>query len=62
MLFTPPQPPPLWNHSAYDILNLTKEAIEYDRAIQDKVGRLDPKNCTFDSVSFNVVYPRNQEA
>lgn len=55
MTFTPPQPPPLWNHSADDILKLTKEAIEYDRAIQDKVGRLDPKDCTFDSVSCNVV-------
>jgi hypothetical protein len=55
MPFTPPQPPPLWNHSADDILKLTKGAIEYDRAIQDKVGRLDPKDCTFDSVSCNVV-------
>ena len=55
MLFTPPQPPPLWNHSADDILKLTKEAIEYDRTIQDKVGGLDPKDCTFDSVSCNVV-------
>ena len=55
MTITPPQPPPLWNHSADDILKLTKEAIEYDRAIQDKVGRLDPKDCTFDSVSCNVV-------
>ena len=56
MLFTPPQSPPQWDHSADDILKLAKEAIEYDRAIQDKVGRLDPKECTFDSVSCNVVY------
>ena len=55
MTITPPQPPPLWNHSADDILKLTKEAIEYDRAILDKVGRLDSKDCTFDSVSCNVV-------
>lgn len=57
MLFTPPQSPPVWNHSADDILKLTKEAIEYDRAIQDKVGRLglDPKDCSFESVSYNVV-------
>jgi hypothetical protein len=55
MHLTPPQPPPFWNHSADDILKLTKEAIEYDRAIQDKVGLLDPKDCTFDSVSCNVV-------
>ena len=55
MHLTPPQSPPLWNHSAADILKLTKEAIEYDRAIQDKVGSLDPKDCTFESVSCNVV-------
>ena len=55
MPFTPPQLAPLWNHSADDILKLTKEAIEYDRAIQDKVGGLDPKDCTFDSVSCNVI-------
>jgi hypothetical protein len=51
MSFTAPQPPPLWNHSADDILKLTKDAIEYDRSVQDKVGCLDPKDCTFDSVS-----------
>lgn len=56
MHLTPPQSPPQWNHSADDILKLTKEAIEYDRAIQDKVGGLDPKHCTFDSVSCNAVY------
>jgi hypothetical protein len=55
MPFTPPQSPLLWNHSADDILKLTKEAIEHGRAIQDKVGRLDPKDCTFDSVSCDVV-------
>lgn len=53
MPFTPPQPPPVWNHTAEDILKLTKEAIEYDRAVQDKVGGLDPKDCTFESVSWN---------
>ena len=38
---TPPQPAPVWNHSAEDILRLTKEAIERDRAVQDKVGALE---------------------
>ena len=55
MPFTSPQAPPDWKHSADDILKLTKEAIEHNRAIQDKVGSLDPKDCTFDSVSCNVV-------
>ena len=55
MHLTPPQPAPLWNHSAEDILKLTKEAIEYDRVVQDKVGSLSPKDCSFDSVSCNAV-------
>ena len=50
MSLIPPQSPPRWNHSADEILKLTKEAIEHDRTIQDKVGRLDSKDCTFDSV------------
>ena len=55
MHLAPPQSPLLWNHSADDIVKLTKEAIEYDRAVQDSVGRLDRKDCTFDSVSCDVV-------
>ena len=58
MPFEPPQPPRLWNHNAEDILKLTKEAIEYDRAVQDRVGGLDPKDCTFESVSFNIIVAR----
>ena len=50
MSLTPPQPPPVWNHSAEDIVRLTKEAIEKDRTVQDAVGKLDPKDCTFESV------------
>ena len=50
MSLTPPQPPPVWNHSAEDIVRYTKEAIEKDRAVQDAVGKLDPKDCTFESV------------
>ena len=58
MPFEPPQPPRLWNHNAEDILKLTKEAIEYDRAVQDRVGGLDPKDCTFESVSSNIIVAR----
>ncbi|KAJ2935191.1 hypothetical protein H1R20_g1938, partial [Candolleomyces eurysporus] len=35
---------------AEDIVRITKEAIEKDREVQDKVGKLDPKDCTFESV------------
>jgi metallopeptidase MepB len=54
MPFTPPQLPPDWSHSAEEILKLTKEAIEYDRAVQDKVGGLDAKDCTFESVFLTL--------
>ncbi|KAG2009857.1 metallopeptidase MepB, variant 2 [Coprinopsis cinerea AmutBmut pab1-1] len=50
MGLTPPQPPPEWNHTAEDITRLVKEAIEKDRAVMDKVGALDPKDCNFESV------------
>lgn len=50
MALTPPQPPPAWDHSAEDITRLTKELIEKDRAAQDKVGSLAPKDCNFNSV------------
>jgi hypothetical protein len=50
MSLNPPQPPPVWNHSAEDIVRLTEEAIEKDRKVQDAVGKLDPKDCTFESV------------
>ena len=55
MSLTPPQPPPQWDHSADDILKLTEEAIEHDRTVQDEVGGLDPKECSFHSVSCNAV-------
>ena len=55
MTFTSPQSLPCWEHTAEDILKLTKEAIEYYRAVEDKVGDLDPKDCTFESVSCDVV-------
>jgi metallopeptidase MepB len=50
MSLTPPQNPIEWNHSAEDIARLTQQAIDQDRAAQDKVAALDPKDCNFDSV------------
>ncbi|KAA1469830.1 metallopeptidase MepB [Dentipellis sp. KUC8613] len=47
---TPPQPAPKWSHTAEDITRLTKEAIERDRELQDKVAKLKPEECTFESV------------
>jgi hypothetical protein len=47
---TPPQPPPVWTHTPEDVLNLTKEAIEKDRGVQDRVAKLFASECTFDTV------------
>lgn len=50
MSLTPPQPPPSWDHSPGDITQLTNQLIAHDRALQDKIGALDPKDCNFESV------------
>jgi len=51
MALTPPQAPPTWEHSVDDITKLTKESIEAYRKVMDKVGALEPKDATFESVS-----------
>ena len=48
---TPPQPPPVWTHTPEDVLKSTKEAIQKDREVQDKVANLPPSECNFESVS-----------
>ena len=55
MTLTPPQAPPLWDHSTDDITKLTKESIETYRKAMDKVGALEPKDATFESVSLHLV-------
>ncbi|KAG5349533.1 hypothetical protein C0989_003290 [Termitomyces sp. Mn162] len=50
MSLTPPQPPPSWNHSPEDITRLNNEYIAANRAVQDAVGALAPKDCNFTSV------------
>ncbi|THH20564.1 hypothetical protein EW146_g816 [Bondarzewia mesenterica] len=49
---TPPQPAPSWNHSAEDITRLTKEAIEKDRQLQDKIAALSHDQCNFESLAL----------
>lgn len=58
MSLTPPQSPPLWNHSTEDISRLTKEFIAHNRAEEDKVGALAPKDCNFQSVIIYVILKR----
>jgi hypothetical protein len=48
---TPPQPPPVWGHTPEDVIKLTKEAIDKDREVQDRVARLPASECNFDTVS-----------
>ena len=53
MAITPPQAAPSWEHTTEDISSLTKQSIEKYRAVMDKVGALDPKDCTFESVRIH---------
>jgi metallopeptidase MepB len=54
MALTPPQAPPTWDHSADDITKFTKDSIETYRNVLDKVGALEPKDATFESVSLHL--------
>ncbi|EJC99683.1 Metalloprotease [Fomitiporia mediterranea MF3/22] len=47
---TPPQPPPTWQHKPEEVLDLSKKTIDHVKQIYDRVGALDAKDCTFDSV------------
>ncbi|KAG6850281.1 hypothetical protein H0H93_015538 [Arthromyces matolae] len=52
MAITPPQPPPSWNHTVEDITRLNNEYIAANRAVQDAVAALAPKDCNFNSVAL----------
>lgn len=45
-----PQDAPLWNHTADDILALTKKAIASDQQALDAVGNLPHNECNFETV------------
>lgn len=60
MSLVPPQKPIDWSHSAEDIPRLTQKAIDADRAVLDKVGALDPKDCNFDSVFTTLAYAETE--
>jgi hypothetical protein len=53
---TPPQPPPVWTHTPKDVLDLTKEAIEKDREVQDRIAKLPASECNFETVSPTPIY------
>ena len=53
---TPPQPPPVWTHTPEDVLRLTKEAIDKDRDVQDRVAKLPVSKCNFDTVSATSIH------
>ncbi|KAJ8519018.1 hypothetical protein ONZ45_g3985 [Pleurotus djamor] len=56
MSITPPQAPPSWNHSAEEIISLTKQAIDKHKAVDDKVGALAASDCTWESVFLPLAY------
>jgi len=53
---TPPQPPPEWTHTPEEVLTLTKEAINKNREVQDRVAKLPPSECNFDTVSSTIIH------
>ena len=53
---TPPQPAPVWRHTPEDVIKLTKEAIDKDREVQDRVGKLPASECNFDTVSPSATF------
>ncbi|KAF8169249.1 hypothetical protein BJ912DRAFT_1025654 [Pholiota molesta] len=58
MTITPPQAPPTWEHSAEDITNLTKQSIDEYRKVMDKIGALEPKDSTFESLALQIADTR----
>ncbi|KAJ6619446.1 hypothetical protein B0H10DRAFT_2025622 [Mycena sp. CBHHK59/15] len=50
MSLVAPQPPPEWNHTPEDVMRLTKEMIAKHRAVEDKIGTLQPSECDYESV------------
>ncbi|KAJ6584908.1 hypothetical protein B0H19DRAFT_926190 [Mycena capillaripes] len=54
MAITPPQPPPDWTHKPEDVARLIKEAIANHRAVEDKIGALDPSECTYESLALEA--------
>ncbi|PPQ96842.1 hypothetical protein CVT26_006011 [Gymnopilus dilepis] len=49
---TPPQPLPRWDYTAQDISDLAKRGIDAYKIVVDRVGALDTKDCTFQSVAL----------
>ncbi|KAH9820636.1 metallopeptidase MepB [Melampsora americana] len=47
----PPQPAPVWNHTATEIESIVKDTIEKSRKVMNQIGSLSPEDCTFDSVA-----------
>jgi len=47
---TPPQPPPIWQHTVEDIERLTTEALTRDKQISDDIVRLPEDKLDFDNV------------
>ncbi|KAJ7134561.1 hypothetical protein C8R44DRAFT_770807 [Mycena epipterygia] len=48
------KPPPNWTHTPEDVARLTKEAINNHRAVEDKIGTLQPSECTYESLALEA--------
>ncbi|KAI0789664.1 metallopeptidase MepB [Abortiporus biennis] len=57
---TPPQATPKWTHTAKEILDLTKDQIEKHKAVEDKIAKLSPSECSFKSVFLALAEAETQ--
>lgn len=46
----PPQNPPIWNHTADQILSITHQAIKSSKELLDRIGSTPTEQCSFESV------------
>ncbi|KAI0771258.1 Metalloprotease [Trametes elegans] len=56
----PPQAAPKWTHTPEEVLKLTKEAIDKQRALEDRVAALKPEECNFESVFLTLAYAETE--
>ncbi|KAJ7670262.1 hypothetical protein B0H17DRAFT_948922 [Mycena rosella] len=54
MTISPPQPPPEWTHTPEQVATFTNQAISSHRAVEDKIGALQPSECNYESLALEA--------
>lgn len=53
---TPPQQPISWTHTPTEVVSITKDLIEKNRKLLDKIAALPHKDCNFESVRIWLLF------